>query len=423
MNRKQLTILGLLPIFFSSLTLKKLNIGFDPQVFDTVVFVLLMVFIKEYLAVSKSLTIVLLYIIIISVLGIFSGNNSVSFVVKQSINIAVYYSFYFFYIKFVRVDLSLIIKIYIRFCVFGAAVAIFQYIAYQVGIKALYDYSWIGDWRLNVIRNGGGIRINGFFSEPSFLGYIMTPALYVVFYNLFNKTKFYLNNIEAILIVVSIVLTQSTVAYMGIALCLFLNMNIKFNFIKRLIGFIIILSMMFVMYTSSFAVRRRVDDMLTLSINSSNDDLDNVNISTFTLINSMNVAWNNFSLNPIIGNGVGSHGHVFNRYTFYNTKGKDGQSKLLNVTDANSFFIRIFSEFAFLGIFMIFIFFLINFLSMKKSKSVELYVINKMAFVYLLLTGLRMGVLGFQAIPLMVWIYVYSKKSNLIEGDEIILNE
>lgn len=147
----------------------------------------------------------------------------------------------------------------------------------------------------------------------------------------------------------------------------------------------------------------RLED--SLKVFQGDAELDEVNLSTFSLMSNFEVAKHNFHTNPFVGTGFGSHEKTYMAMF----KNLPWGEKALNYNDAGSLFLRIMSELGLFGL-LFFLFFILHFKIKKKNVSRELKVINNMALMIFVVALLRNGHFFNYTFWVFVALYYYSYK-------------
>lgn len=243
-------------------------------------------------------------------------------------------------------------------------------------------------------------RISSLCSEPSFLGYFLAPAVYLILDNLFNKRKkIYIgkSNLNLIVIIVYI-FTFSSVAYIGLGLMLiFIWLKKGINLKKVLIPIVAII-FFYVIYFNIPFFRIRVDDSLFVFLKKI--DSNSVNLSTYTLYNHFNVTKKAFVSNNGMGSGLGSYKIMFDKFTLGKWNGSS-----LNRTDANSMMLRIITELGVIGIVGV-----VVFLKKFYSKKLEYNLLSNAILVLFLMLLFRMGNYTHAGSIMYVCLYIKIKK-------------
>lgn len=249
-----------------------------------------------------------------------------NFMLSQVLGIAVSCTYFYNVLKLFTKE-----EIYDLFAKYSLFVAIIGFPGYFLGVN------------LNVNTDP---RFSSFLKEPAHYAIVVLPACYY-----FLKTKQYL---FFFIIFLSLVLTESSIAYIGCAL-MFILPNINLTRVKYAIGVIpFVLAIFYWVYQNNENVKMRFDDTYkSLKVINTGKFDEGTNISTYALLSNFYIAKENFIEHPF-GSGIGSHYYMYhNRYKkvmrtpkyLYRLELDDINSK-----DAASLFIRLLSEFGIIGL-------------------------------------------------------------------------
>lgn len=260
-------------------------------------------------------------------------------------------------------------------------------------------------------------RIASLCNEPSFLGYFLAPAIFLIIYSFYKKDYSYIEFnqkkqiLEACLIFIVYIMTFSTVSYIGIIISFVLIfMNDKISLRKIVLPLIAVLCVLF-LYTNVPDFKMRVDDTYNMFFNE-NTHTGTVNLSTFTYYANSKVVKESITSTYGLGTGLGSYKYQFDKYNI----GAWGDSGLnLNREDGNSMLFRITTELGIIGILSVFIFLYILFC--KSNGKNRIYA---MAFLTLfLMIIIRMGNYTHGGIWLYICLYIKLCEENM-NSDNII---
>ena len=259
--------------------------------------------------------------LIIGLVNVSLLNNSIFNFVKifSGLLLSIYFFYSLLYLK--NFNVKLFFKIYCKLCLVVSFIGVVQVISFLINFKYGFDYTWIFN-KWGFIKGGiVGIRVNSILAEPSQLGIVLSPALFVSVRNLIRRKTLYFKRWQSLLIVIIVILTTSTIAYFGLLLIVLINTK-SFRLRYILIGLIISIFGFFVAYRNVNEFRLRVDAAKGLWIEE-NFDIVNTNNSSFVLYNNLHIAKQNLIRHPLFGTGLGSHEFAFKNFSL--TK------KLLNI--------------------------------------------------------------------------------------------
>ncbi len=254
----------------------------------------------------------------------------------------------------------------------------------KVYLKMSYWVALIGIimYFLNINLNSPE-RLQSIFKEPAHYAIVVVPACYY-----FLKTNKYLS---FAVVFISLILSQSSIGYIGCAL-MFLLPNISLKRIKYiLITIPILVITFFVVYNNFEFLKPRLDDTLeTLNAVNNGKFKPYTNQSSYALLSNAYIANKNIQDHPF-GSGLGSHYYMHTTVYFAQMRPPpfmfDIKSEKINAPDAASLFLRLTSE---IGIFGICLIFYLIFLSFKSYHSNEFY-FSQGVVIYLLLKLFRDG--------------------------------
>lgn len=226
-------------------------------------------------------------------------------------------------------------------------------------------------------------RFSSFLTEPAHYALLVLPACYYFF-----KRKQYTSFFTIFL---SLILTESSIAYIGCAL-IFILPNINLKRIKYAVGVIpFVIAVFYWVYSNNEKVKMRFDDTYnSLKVLDTGKFDETTNISTYALLSNFYIAKENFIEHPL-GSGIGSHYYMYHdRYKklmrtpnyLYRLELDDINSK-----DAASLFVRLLSEFGIIGLLVtIFVIYLIT-----KSFKDKSLIVEQSIGIYILLKLFRDG--------------------------------
>ncbi len=289
----------------------------------------------------------------------------------------------YFYNFFLVFNLQEIIAAYLKLCLW---VAILGYFMYFVGIDI----------------NGGG-RLQSILSEPAHYVIIIIPVCYY-----FLKTKEYK---KFLILFGTLILAGSSLGYIGCALMfIFINFNLK-RFIYLLSSIPVIILVFWIVYQNNENVQMRFDDTYeSLTVLETGKFNNKTNVSTYALLSNLYIAKCNFKDHPL-GTGLGSHYYMYTSQYKANMRPPDYIVTLkldqINVNDAASLFIRMFSE---LGVFgLLFIFYLLYLSTIVFNKNL---ILGQGIFIYLLLKLFRDGHYFPPELFFFIWLLYFSIREN-----------
>ena len=344
------------------------------------------------------------------VVGLFQlsfGNNEVFSFVKIIGGLTLTLYFYWAWITLFNMDINKLFYWYCMSCWVLTFIALIQVFSFFIGFKLGYDFRWIlNKWGF---VEGGlvGFRVNSLLSEPTYLATALAPATYVSVHNIISKKNFVFNKFQSSLIILTMILTTSTIGYLGILISILLcTETLRIRYL--LVGAIISVLIFSVAYNNVTDFKSRVDAAKGLWID--NDyGIENTNNSSFVLFNNLHVAKENISRFPLFGTGLGSHEIAFKRHTL--TKTLLPYDFEFNVKDGNSLLIRLCTETGLFGLGFILLFLIRGFIYRVDNQNHLLLkhkIISQSLFVLFILVLIRQGNYMLNGLPLLFLLYYFN---------------
>ena len=308
---------------------------------------------------------------------IFGYNDIVNFIIQYTFLLYIPIYFYSFYSYF-KNDFEQIVELY---CLFSFIVSIVGFIMLPFQISK-------------------GEAYHSIMTEPAHFCTVVLPAFFITF-----RDKKY-NRLYYIVLLLAIILSGSSIGYLGVGASLLLQAN-KFSFFGVSVSAIVLFFISFWVYSSYAPLRLRIDDTVR---SSKNMDLSDVNLSTYALLSNFYVSTQSFKSNPILGNGIGSHTKSRELY-LKNIEGIEIFEKMemdqLNSKDAGSLFSRIMSELGVLGLCGIFYFIFKFYVTYDRYRH-SYNVISKGILLYFGAKLLREGHYFSPEMYFLVFLYVFN---------------
>lgn len=368
------------------------------------------VFILKY-GIPKLIPKVLIIPLLVGLIHVTIGNNSGFTFVKIFGGLCLTILFFYHILISQSFDVKKLFYWYCKCCYLLSIIAVIQIFSFLIGFKLGYDFSWIlNKW--SVIYGGLiGIRVNSVLSEPSQLGIVLSPALYVAISNLVSKSNIIINKLQSLIILMVVILTTSTIGYLGILISVILSLEVlrlRYIFIAitiSLLGYFLAYN-----YVSDF--RSRVNSAKGLWVEE-DFHIDNTNNSSFVLYNNLHIAKENLMKFPLFGTGLGSHETAFKKFTL--TKSLIQYDFEFNVKDGNSLFIRLCTETGLFGVIFILLLcaksFIINENISNEIEISDFKLISRAIFVLIVLSLIRQGNYMLNGLPLIFLMYYFNFKS------------
>ena len=336
------------------------------------------------------------------------GLNNYGQLFKVLIGFFLSVTYFHYVLKSYEFDVNKLFGFYMKGAFFISMIGIIQVISYRVGFSPGYSFGWLfNKWA--IIKGDTGIRMNSFFSEPSYYASVMSPALFVAIYNVFNrKNVLFITFIQSVIIVVAYPLTKSGVAMFGIAIALLL-LVINSGVIRYGLFLAPVAYYAFTYsYENTPEFRDRVDGTFEI-YNTGNVNSYEINGSSFVLYNHTHIATENFKENPLFGTGLGSHSTAFDRFSY--TKLEGAVDIEFNKADANSMALRLMSETGIVGLVFFGFFLFSNWNLSFRTDDKSVWVVSNACFLIIALQLLRQGNYFYCGFPFFLWIYYYANQN------------
>lgn len=294
------------------------------------------------------------YIAIHGVLNVVIGNNSLGLFIIQ------FGSILFCYIAYstilAKYTIEQIFTIYFRYAAFIAIIGVIEEIVGVLNLGTLAKVPGLFIYTKYDYRVLGFVKLASLCREPSFLGYILAPAIciilcYYISPELIDKSSsIFKNKITFAFIITAYICTFSGVAYAG-ALIMFLVLWLKKGAnLKKIVLPVAFIVLSLFAYINIPDIQIRIND--TLRIFSDNTvQSSSVNLSTYTYYANYSVVQETIKNTYGLGTGLGSYQLNYERYK---PSDWNGSGMYLNKEDANSGFMRILAEVGVIGIILVF---------------------------------------------------------------------
>lgn len=326
---------------------------------------------KRRFSINKNLFLIIFFFLAHGIIMSIFVDDIILSLIAQIIGVSV--SSFFYYSLLKAYGKNYLFELYLKFA----------YVIAFIAIPMFY-------LRINVFKDAD--RLNGIMTEPAHYATIMLPALYV-----FLRQK---KHLKCVLILITILMSKSSLGYLGLLLIIVVPM-IKLKYLIKHLSVLLVVLMSGVYYVNSkwdqlsnreddnFFVRRIKDTYESLNAGYNGDFDNNTNLSTYALLSNAFIAKESFKRYPL-GTGLGSYTNQYEKYyKLMNPPEYLLQSKLskINMYDANSLFLRFFVDLGIFSLFFVFYFFIRAKRIFKKNDKI----IQQGVFFYLILKFLREG--------------------------------
>ncbi len=329
----------------------------------------LLLSINKKITISKNIIIVFLFLIIHGFIMFLWIKNPLKSLLAQLIGIAV--SSVFFYNLFKNYRVFLLFNKYKQIAFFVALLAIPMFI-----FK-------INNFTIN--------RLSGVLTEPAHYATIMLPAAYI-----FLKEKKYY---KFLIIFITILLSKSSVGYIGLILIFVIPLFKRKNFVKYSVIVFFILGVITYYLSTKWnePITENKSNVFVRRIKETKESIQSVvtgsfkeytNLSTYALLSNSFITREIFTNKPL-GTGLGSYPYEYDKY--YSLMKPPPylitlKLSKINRADANSLFLRGLSNFGVFWIFLM-IFFLYKSIYILKNNNI----VRQSTFFYLAVKLLREG--------------------------------
>jgi len=334
--------------------------------------------------ISQKLILFYIFLILSGLISIALGTNTPRLFLSQFFGITMISLFFYNFFTLFKDKVPKIFKDYTTISYYLAIIGILMFVYYLFkGIIA---------------------PVKSLLLEPAHYVTIVLPAF---FYSIRNKE--FPRHIWKI-ILVSIVLSGSSLGILGVALSILLIPN-RIRLLRLAISFVVAATLFVISYNNFEPLKLRVDDSVK-AVEGRN--LKGVNLSTFFLASNFYVAVKSLENNPVLGSGLGSHELSHEKYIYWINGIEEFTPYLeINASDAASYFIRIMSEFGLLGIILLFIFLIKNYVGYSTtvtSNSPLMHLISKAVLLYFFCKLFREGHHFPPELYFFVFAYIFSSR-------------
>ena len=304
---------------------------------------------KYKLCVNKRILILILYVIAVS---LSNSARITSVTLTTFIRFLVCILGSYFFAKSYEGNWRSFIKVYLKICIVFSVVSVIQEFGYLLNIPLLYDMSGlIGVSDINLDTSGPFLRCPSLTMEPAQISFLLFPAIYLKMSDFFDKTNYVPGKKIYTLILIGAFLTFTFTIFLFIllAFCYFIFKRISLNNLSYVV---VICLAMIVLLTSENNVSNKFRSLFVASEQLQSAD----NLSAFALISNVLIAKDAAIDNPF-GTGFFTTGQNYDTYIhhyFLITK----DSLELNKDGGGVMYVKILSEYSFVGLFLFFIFIL-----------------------------------------------------------------
>lgn len=314
---------------------------------------------------NKPLVLFYTYLAFSGLVSIATGTNTLRAFSEQFVGITFTSLYFYNFLRFENFDFRRLFILYTRLAYYVCWIGILMVPFQRVFLLTQYS------------------RAQSVLTEPAQFMMIVMPAIYYFF----EATLFHgKHRVESIIGLLSIILADSAVGYIGLLLILiYLIAKSRHKSLLITVPLIIALGISGLRLLSQ-NFRLRFDD----TVNAVTElTVANVNTSTYATISNAFVSAQVLQESPVLGNGLGSHESSHKKYLpdIPGLSGISEENQILNKKEAASMFLRSASDLGFLGLCLIAIFLW----KFRLATPDESGTINSAVLIYLILKLIRAG--------------------------------
>lgn len=343
--------------------------------------------------------------------ALITHQSDLPLVAKQLINVSFSWTVFYFLIVHENKDILALFDKYVRVAKVLAILGLIQVVLFLIGSGKIFlsVFPWLKDYDVST-------RLQSLTQEPSYIAFTFSPIVFCALYNLFYSTHYFMSRWWSVVFIVVYLLTQSTIAYLGLIVMLLLIYfrNFSYRKLQFLVFFLFsVVVICAVAYRFMPGVRLRIDDTRRgLSSDFFRGDMFlRVNPSTYAILSNYYVTVRAFEENPILGNGFGTYEAQYDKQIPNKVRRVDRNYLLLNRQDAASMGFRLLAETGLVGI-LLFLFFVWHYKCRRytfySSETDMVWMLNSGIFVLIMLALLRNGNYTVHGKILFLFLYYYS---------------
>lgn len=344
-----------------------------------------------------------------------TGDNQLLLLAKQAIGISLSATVFYMVLKANDGRVLPLFRLFLKYCVWVAAIGLGQEAAWLLRIKPLYDLNWLigSAMSYEVAMSAGGflLRIRSILPEPTFLACVLLPGVFASVAAWLNPGKSLLAPWERLVILAAFLLTFSSVGYLCAALSLVLFL-INYRKLRYLAAAAVLApAALLAAYHASPDVKLRVNG--SLGYLDGTMEIEEMDLSNFALYSNLHVATQSFVSDPLFGSGLGSHYLSYEKHIGGFVDLLTTRKLFLNREDASSLGLRLLSETGLAGIALVLWFLLGNRLPMRQDPGGRLWVVNHGILLLFIARIIRFGNYFDLGCFLFFWMYRMSGPSAL----------
>ena len=377
-------------------------------IFILVLTALWLPFLADGIYINRTFVYLFLLIILISLVCVFYGINSVSGLLKQLVGISSSALFFYILIRINNYDVKRLFNIYLNIAFIIALIGIIQEASFLLKFRPGYDYSsFIPTWKIAYSKGDYGfLAINSILTEPSHFCNVMMPAFFTSLVSFFKNSFKFQSLWKRLIIIVAFLFSFSTMGYIGLLLAIAIFIFSRPSIKKIIIGLVLVTLTFTLLYRNVYNFRYRVQD--SVRVLKGEIEIEKASPSVFAIVSNSLIAYESFKRNPLFGSGLGSHETTYRAHIDRLLNRKKFISSY-NPREAASLFLRLLSETGLLGLAIMFVFIFRFYIRRKDTYMSQLWIINNAILLMFMIKLIRMGHYFVDGFFLFIWLYYFSK--------------
>jgi hypothetical protein len=364
-------------------------------------------FVTRKIVINKQFISILFSFLVFSLMSAYQENADYYFVIRAFAGVLALQIAVFSYFEYYNYDYKKILRHYIIIALLLSYVAVFQEVSCLVGFRSGYDFSWflmaMSVPEEFVLMGGNFIRVNSLFTESGYFAAALSPAVFLAIHNLLTGSRNYINRIEAVIVIIAIICTFSTVGYVAVIFSLIFNVIKKIT-IYTVMKFVLFVALLLFVMSYNIDFKSRVEGILGAFVRYDLTGYENVS-SLIVRVNYI-IAKDNFLKRPVLGSGFDSY-KLVSQKTSETLSWDSGLLTFLgwmdpenmNYEDGSTMYFKVITEFGLLGVCAILWFLYANRVPAQRT---DLKILQYMCLVFFLTYSFRTG----QYIRFELWYFI-----------------
>jgi hypothetical protein len=364
-------------------------------------------FVTRKIVINKQFITILFSFLVLSLISAYQENADYYFAVRAFAGVLAMQIALFSYFKYFNYDYKKILRHYIILALLISYVAIFQEVSCLVDFRPGYDLSWLAIAMQApqefVVMGGNFIRVNSLFTECGYFAAALSPAVFLAIHNLLTGSRNYIKRFEAVIVIIALIFTFSTIGYVAFIISLLFNLLNKIT-ITTVIKFVVLTALILFAMSYNIAFQSRMEGILGAFVRYDLTGYENAS----SLIARVNyeIAKDNFIKYPVLGSGFDSF-KIVSQQSLISMSGADGIGNFLSIMepqdmtyeDGSTMYFKVITEFGLLGVCAILWFLYANKVPAQKA---DLKILQYMCLVFFLTYSFRTG----QYIRFELWYFI-----------------